>query len=347
MITATIPVQMATIETGASTREQNITTTTRPGGFARVVRAIIAAGLTAVLLWLSDPRAVWQAAGGADWRFVLLACALVVIDRVLMAYRWWTLLVPLDRESRRPPVRIVMRIFFVSTFVGTFLPASVGGDAVRAYGLSKEGVGGVDAVASVLMDRLLGVLSILIVAIAGAILARDLIDIRALFPALALLALLCATALTVVFSPRAAVATAGLLAFLPRGRETGTRLVAAIQRYAPLHLPLANVLLCSIAVQALRVLQTYCLGLALGLAVPLAVYFALLPIILLIVLMPITINGIGTTQAGFVWLFGRAGVGSAPAFALSVLFLAIAVVGNLPGGLIYATRGMRPQRGDG
>ena len=90
--------------------------------------------------------------------------------------------------------------------------------------------------------------------------------------------------------------------------------------------------------QVLRVLQTYCLGLALGLTVPLGIYFALVPIILLIVLMPITINGIGTTQAGFVWLFGRAGVASAPAFALSVLFLAIAIVGNLPGGLAVLIR---------
>ena len=237
-----------------------------------------------------------------------------------------------------------MRIFFVSTFVGTFLPASVGGDAVRAYGLSKEGVAGVDAVASVLMDRLLGVVSILMVAIAGAMLARNLIDIRALFPALAVLTLACAAALAMVFSPRAAAAMAGVLVLLPRGRETGTRLVTAIQRYSSLHLSMANVLLCSIAVQVLRVLQTYCLGLALGLAVPLGVYFALVPIILLIVLMPITINGIGTTQAGFLWLFGRAGVASAPAFALSVLFLGIAVVGNLPGGLIYATSGRNPQR---
>jgi uncharacterized protein (TIRG00374 family) len=289
-----------------------------------------------------------------------------VIDRVLMAYRWWTLLAPLDRgrpegrhydsspEGRhgdsstvrsadlqvgetlgRPPARAIMRIFFVSTFVGTFLPASVGGDAVRAYGLSKEGVRGVDAVASVLMDRLLGVVSILVVAVAGAFLARDLIDIRALFPAFALLTVLCAAALAVVFSPRAAVAAARVLAMLPRGRETGERLVAAIQRYASFHLPMANVLVCSIAVQVLRVLQTYCLAVALGLAVPLGVYFALVPIILLIVLMPITINGIGTTQAGFVWLFGRAGVASAPAFALSVLFLAIAVVGNLPGAVLY------------
>jgi hypothetical protein len=109
----------------------------------------------------------------------------------------------------------------------------------------------------------------------------------------------------------------------------------AIHRYRHHHADLANVLVCSVAVQVLRVLQTYFLGLALGLPVPLATYFALVPIILLIVLMPITINGIGTTQAGFVWLFGRAGVASAPAFALSVLFLAIAIVGNLPGGLLY------------
>ena len=33
-----------------------------------------------------------------------------------------------------------MRIFFVSTFVGTFLPASIGGDAVRAYSLAKLNV---------------------------------------------------------------------------------------------------------------------------------------------------------------------------------------------------------------
>jgi hypothetical protein len=183
--------------------------------------------------------------------------------------------------------------------------------------------------------------SILVVAVAGAFLARDLIDIRALFPAFALLTVLCAAALAVVFSPRAAVAAARVLAMLPRGRETGERLVAAIQRYASFHLPMANVLVCSIAVQVLRVLQTYCLAVALGLAVPLGVYFALVPIILLIVLMPITINGIGTTQAGFVWLFGRAGVASAPAFALSVLFLAIAVVGNLPGAVLYLFGGKR------
>src|SRR6187399_3315103 len=100
MITATIPVQMPTIETASSTRQQNTTSAARSGGFARAARVVIAAGLTALLLWQSDPKAVWQAARDADWRFIVLACALVATDRVLMAYRWWTLLAPIDGSSR-------------------------------------------------------------------------------------------------------------------------------------------------------------------------------------------------------------------------------------------------------
>jgi glycosyltransferase 2 family protein len=304
------------------------------GAVAHLIRILIAVGLTAIVFWQSNPSAILAAASGAKLSYVLLACGLVIVDRVLMAYRWLTLLSPLD-SARRPPLSVVMRVFFVSTFVGTFLPASVGGDAVRAYGLSREGVSGVHAVASVLMDRLLGVVSILLVGVAGAMLARELIDVRLLLPALALLALLCLAAVAVVFSSTAADLINSALQRLPSGSQLGSRLVEAIQRYKHHRADLLNVLLCSIGVQVLRVLQTYSLGLALGLTVPLGVYFALVPIILLIVLMPITINGIGTTQAGFVWLFGRAGVPGAPAFALSVLFLAIAIVGNLPGGLLY------------
>jgi uncharacterized protein (TIRG00374 family) len=269
----------------------------------------------------------------------LLACLLVVCDRVLMAYRWLTLLSPLN-PTDRPHLSAVMRIFFVSTFVGTFLPASIGGDAVRAYALSRQGVRAVDAVASVLMDRLLGVVSILLVGVAGAVLARDLIDIRLLVPALALLTAACVAAVAVVFSPHMASLVGSVLSRIKKGQDAIHRLVAAIQRYAAYRGDLANVLACSVAVQVLRIFQTYFLGLALGLIVPLEVYFALVPVILLIVLMPITINGIGTTQAAFVWLFGHVGVASAPAFALSVLFLAIAIVGNLPGGLLYLFGGM-------
>jgi hypothetical protein len=58
-------------------------------------------------------------------------------------------------------------------------------------------------------------------------------------------------------------------------------------------------------------------------------------------LLPVSINGIGPSQVAFVWFFGRAGVPDAQSFALSLLFVALGIVGNLPGGLLYAF-GSRP-----
>ena len=112
--------------------------------------------------------------------------------------------------------------------------------------------------------------------------------------------------------------------------------LASIQRYSDYHGRLTNVLAGSIAVQVLRIVQAYFLGLGLAIALPLPSYFAFIPLILLVMLLPVTFNGIGTSQVAFVWFFGRAGVPAAQAFTLSVLFVALGVVGNLPGGLVYA-----------
>ena len=99
---------------------------------------------------------------------------------------------------------------------------------------------------------------------------------------------------------------------------------------------LSAVLACSLAVQFLRIVQAYSLGRGLGIDVPLTAYVAFIPLILLVMLLPVTFNGIGTSQVAFVWFFARAGVPAASAFALSVLFVALGIIGNLPGGLLYA-----------
>jgi glycosyltransferase 2 family protein len=258
-----------------------------------------------------------------------------------MAYRWLVLLCIVD-PADRPPFAEVMRIFFVSTFVGTFLPANIGGDAVRAYRMTRLNVRGRDAVASVFMDRMLGVASILVMAAVGLLLARDLARNRTIVLSLAVAASACVATLVVIFSDPAARLAGGLIAMAPaRLRGFGDGLLASIRRYSSYHGRLGNVLLGSIAVQTLRIVQAYFLGHGLGIAAPLATYFAFVPLILLVMLLPVTFNGIGTSQAAFVWFFGRTNVAAPSAFALSVLFVALGVVGNLPGGLLYAI-GDRP-----
>jgi uncharacterized protein (TIRG00374 family) len=301
----------------------------------RFARIAVAGGLTAYILWTSHPREVLAAAAGLDWRPVAVAILLVLFDRALMAYRWVVLLYALD-PAERPPLPDILRVFFTSTFVGSFLP-SVGGDAVRAYGIARLRIRGGDAVASVFMDRMLGIAALLIMALAGLALSRDLASNRVIVASLTVAAGACLVTLLLIFSRGAARAASQLLTRFPAAlQHAGLSVLAAVQRYAVHHARLARVLVCSVAVQTLRILQAYYLGRGLGIEAPIGAYFAFVPLILLVMLLPVTINGFGTGQAAFVWFFARAGVAAAPAFALSVLFIGLGVIGNLPGGILYA-----------
>jgi uncharacterized protein (TIRG00374 family) len=326
---------------------------TRLPSAGTVIRLVVALGLTAFILWKSDPALVWRIAAGARPGPLLAAVLLVVVDRTLMAWRWLWLLVPFAPPpgAGRPRIGLwaVLHVFFVSSFVGTFLPASVGADAVRATSLARMGVPMADAVASVFMDRVLGVLGVLAMGVAGLYLARDLPDLgpavtASVLAALAVTAAGCAAVAAAVFSARVAARLIALVQRLPwaRAHAAGSAVVGAVQRYASHHGLLGAVSLASIGVQVLRVLQAWCLGLGLGIAVPLPTYFAFIPIILLVMLLPVTVNGLGTSQAAFVLFFAAAGVGKPEAFALSVLFVALGIVGNLPGGILWTRSGLTP-----
>jgi glycosyltransferase 2 family protein len=308
----------------------------------------VAVALTALVFWKSHPAEVWRALTQTRPGPILIAVLLVLADRTLMAYRWLVLLRPFSGPGG-PRFGAVMRIFFVSTFVGTFLPASVGGDAVRAYALAKEGVDAPASVASVLMDRMLGVLSLLIMAVVGLVFARQMARDPVVLAALALTALVCAATAAVVFSQRADAIVQRAAGRVPweKGHVLAERLLAAVRVYATRHGDLANVLAGSVGVQVLRIVQAYYLGLALGITQSLTAYLAFIPLILLVMLLPVTINGLGTSQLAFVWAFSQVGVPAAQSFPLSVLFVALGVVGNLPGSLLYAAGGMHTGPGAG
>jgi uncharacterized protein (TIRG00374 family) len=299
-----------------------------------VLRLLVAIGLTYWAFRAADPGQVADAFARTAWPWVALACLLVLADRALMAQRWLALCSPI---ARRPPAGALLRIFFVSTFLGSFLVQSVGSDAVRTWRLARAGAPASQALASVLLDRLLGVVSILVAAVAGAALAPGVLRQPAIAWAFVAAAAGSLISLLVVFSPhvdglvRRAVgrASAGGV------RDRIGRLLDALSAYRAAHGLLAGVLAASIAVQVLRILQAWMLGRSLGLEAPMAAYFAFIPIILLVMLLPITVNGFGVSQWAFVWMFGRAGVPAADAFTLSVLFVALGLVGNLPGGLLY------------
>ncbi len=302
---------------------------------SRFLRIAVAVILTAVVLYLSNPSQILSAAAGADVRWLAAALGLVLVDRSLMAMRWIDLLVALAPGSL-PPLGTVLRVFFTSSFVSNFVP-SVASDLYRAYALSRYDVHLAESTASVLMDRALGVLSVVLVVAAVLPFADGLAARRELIGVVAAVFALCAVAAAVIYSERAADLvrrTAALIPLRVLHRVTDA-LTDAVRRYASHHGEMTRVLAMSVLVQIIRVLQGWCLGMALGLELPLLTYFVFIPIIVLIMQVPITVNGLGTTQLAFK-LFELQGAPKPQVFVFSVLFLALGIVGTLPGGLLYA-----------
>jgi len=143
---------------------------------SRILRLLVAVGLTAAVLYNAHPREVLRAAAHADLTWIGLAIGLVLLDRSLMALRWIDLLSALTPGSR-PPFTVVLRIFFVSSFVSNFVP-SVAADMYRAYALARHDVHLAESTASVLMDRVLGVLSMALVGAVALPFAGEVVEAR-------------------------------------------------------------------------------------------------------------------------------------------------------------------------
>src|SRR5688500_15467556 len=131
-----------------------------------IVRLAITAAILAYLASTIDMAAAARATAAIRLPHLVLVLLLVAFDRAVMILRWVLLL----RASANPiSTADATRLFLVSSFVGSFLPAGIGADAARAYGLFRENTTGSEALASVAVDRLLGITSLVLMAVIGVV----------------------------------------------------------------------------------------------------------------------------------------------------------------------------------
>jgi hypothetical protein len=302
---------------------------------SRAVRLAITAAILAYLLRSINLGAAVQAMLRVDPWWFALTLVFVALDRGVMAIRWVLLLRAAGVDL---PTRSAVRIFLTSSFVGSFLPAGIGADAARAYAVASRTSQGSQAVASVGVDRILGLVAIValgVVGVAGWAQHLDPAQRVRLYAVAAAAGLAAVAALWMDRIVRACVPASW------HGTKWGWRVMRlgdAVGAYRQHRGVLALVLALSVAVQLIRVLQGYGLGRGLDIGVDFSYYLVFMPIALLLLLLPVSISGFGLPQAGIVWLLRPLGVPDAQSFAMSTLFIVIGLLGNLPGALLYATR---------
>ena len=83
---------------------------------------------------------------------------------MLAASRWLTLVKASGIEL---PAMLGLRLFLISSFLGSFLPAGVGGDVARTWELASRTQRGSEALAVAAVDRWLGLSSVLVLGAVG------------------------------------------------------------------------------------------------------------------------------------------------------------------------------------
>jgi uncharacterized protein (TIRG00374 family) len=271
----------------------------------------------------------------------LIAALLVYVATVVViSLRWQMLLVS---QKAHVPFRRTLSLYFIGFFFNNFLPTSIGGDIYRAVGAGQATGRRAVCAASVLVERLMGMLAVATLAILAAVLlVRQAADgpIRALTLGFGALIVL----LVALFFHRRTFhvleALAGRISLWGLEKKL-LRLSQALDLYRSQRAVLLAVFLASIAYQLLIVVFSYLVGRALGLGISFRYFMLCVPFTVIISLVPISINGVGIREGGYVFLLSKIGHSSSEAVSLSLLIYALSLLVSLIGGLLYLLRGIR------
>ena len=281
-----------------------------------------------------------------DFLYLGIAILFTFTDRVVSGIKWLALLRVKEPDT---PLLPVMEIFFVTTFLGYFLPSSIGGDALRVYSMSRLKGDLASSASSVVLDRAYGTLGLLLIA------ALTLIPafgeaIPELDAILIWIITLGAFFGVILFSSRRCHRFVERMGKLEKGgkiRGILLKLTTSFTSFVNNKWQLVKIFCLSLCVQILRVLIVLFLGLSLGIHIDPLNYFIYVPIITVITFLPVSIAGIGVREVLFVAFFCRPEIGLEEhvALSLSLMFFSMGIVATLPGAVVYLFTGMGRKKG--
>lgn len=267
----------------------------------------------------------------ADGHYLTLAGVMFILCHSLLFLRW-------DIIIKGLGVRIasgrLMAAFFVGLFFNLFLPSSAGGDIARSVDLFNHTPHKAKVVASVILDRLSGFVSLVLIGGVGLMLGSKFIFDSSVLLTLGVFLFLLGGIILVLFSPKVFTK---LSRIFPRLANKLMSLNEAFVIFRGRYAVIAASIILSVVAQTLFFLVSYFIVRALGQEVRLIYFLVLMPLITIVASLPISIGGLGVREQSMVKLFSTVFkiLSDSMAMALSLLNFAFLTGIGLIGGLIY------------
>ncbi len=288
-----------------------------------VFKLLLTAGLLVGVAMFVDLSDVWNRIRTIHPGWLLAALLCMVSGYIACGVRWAWIAEGLGIEVSR---RKKIQLYFLGMFASMFLPSTIGGDVVRGVLLAKrEGRKGMGmlAGASVILDRLNGLFALTI-----------LITLCLLFfewPAI-----WWASWLAVVGSMWGAMLLLPLLyqrllPFVPARFEKLKSLPLLEPRFIRQwwkSLPVSFVF------QAIVVQAHVFLGTAVGVEMPWPAYAIMMGLVALATIVPVSLNGFGIREAGYVGFAVYFGADAGAVTAMAALWVIVLGISSLPGAIV-------------
>jgi glycosyltransferase 2 family protein len=304
-------------------------------GLLLAAKTVVSLSLLAWILSRASLREIFGAVAGASLPLLLVAYSIDFIGCLISTIRWRLLL-----RTQAPPWRFLLQSYFVAAFFNNFLPSTVGGDASRAYDCYRASGGSGQAASSVVVDRLLGLLVLVLFALIALPLATRLTEhLPELRLELGLGVLGLFGVILGIFFGNAGSRWHRLFARLPSPVVRTLALVwRAFASYRGQWRTLLKAFALSVLLQANVVLYFVLIASALHLEVPPESFFLIVPLATFVTMLPVSINGIGLRENALGAMLAWYGVAAAHAVALAWLVYLSSLLFGMVGGVVYALR---------
>ena len=266
--------------------------------------------------------------------WLLGAVALTGVGVVIAAVRWQAVLAGLDRPE---PLSALLHHALAGLFVGNFLPSTVGGDVLRVRRLAAHNHDAATSFASVIYDRLSGMLvlpAITLTALATNSGLRELGGASLLAAGLSVATLvLLAVTLFLVGHPR----IGGRVTGTSRWREFAGAVHLGAHRFRRHPRAVAELVLTAFAYQLAMVFAALLAARALNIhQVGLTAALAFVPAVAIAQTIPISIGGFGLREGAFVVFLHPLDVSTSRAVGLGLFVYALNLIVSLAGAPSFA-----------
>jgi glycosyltransferase 2 family protein len=273
----------------------------------------------------------------ANIEFIVAALAIFPITILITSVRWHELLRALDIHLKLSRTFVLN---MVGMFYNTIMPTgSTGGDVFKAYYVARQTHHRTRAVMSVLVDRAIGLVALIILGGTMAALQRHIPRCRQVALASAGIIFVMILALIVFYVPalRKMSGLDFIIQKLPMQKQV-RKAVETMHIYGRRPVLVLVALIVSFPVHMIVITAAQFSGIAFGLHLNLFYYWMAVPVIVLASAIPISPQGAGVMEYFAIKLLEPQGVTVAQAFALTMSIRLVQIFWNLTGGF-FVLRG--------